>query len=319
MTNKTILMTLIIAMTFLIGFSAQEAFSEFPPAIYEEPLDGTILNLLFLANQPVADDFVIGTTTTITDFHVLLIEIPGGFDGNVQYAIYEDDNGLPGALVQDGSGVAQDGETEVRFDCVIGIPCFDFWANLETPVPLEPGTYWIEFSGQSASWAVALDDVFFGSEAAFFSGNWFPLTIVFGFPVGVSFSITGEADLPPPGVEIDIKPGSDPNSINTKSMGVVPVAILGSADFDVTEVDVSTLTFGPDSATPAHDLSDPDTYADHLQDVNGDGFLDLVSHYKQKEVGLCVDNTEATISGTLLDGTPFEGTDSVRLLHAPDC
>ena len=42
---------------------------------------------------PIADDFVINTDTTITDFHVLIAESPGGFDGNVQYAIYEDDNG----------------------------------------------------------------------------------------------------------------------------------------------------------------------------------------------------------------------------------
>ncbi len=118
-------------------------------------------------------------------------------------------------------------------------------------------------------------------------------------------------------VDIDIKPGSDPNSINTKSMGVVPVAILGSADFDVTTIDVTTLMFG--TASPVHDLTDSDTYDEHIQDVNDDGFDDLVSHYKQKEVGLCVDDTEATISGTLLDGTPFEGTDSVRPLHAPDC
>ncbi len=388
MTNKPILMTLIIAMTFLIGFSAQEAFSGVSPAIYEEPLDGTILNLLFPSAQPVADDFVIVTATTITDFHVLLIEIPGGFDGNVQYAIYEDDNGLPGALVQDGSGTAQGGMTANPFSC-LGLVCFDFWANLETPVPLEPGTYWIEFSGQSASWAVALDDVFFGSEAAFFSGNWFPLTIVFGFPVGVSFSITGEIedDTTPPQIEcpanitigaeedsspantgtpgvsddmdpsptvtfsdvvtvnpdgsttitrtwtatdeagntagctqeitilplpvdIDIKPGSDPNSINTRSKGVVPVAILGSATLDVTTVDVTTLMFG--NASPAHDLSDSDTYNEHIQDVNGDGFLDLVSHYKQKDIGIACGDTEATLTGALLDGTSLAGSDSVR-------
>jgi len=120
-------------------------------------------------------------------------------------------------------------------------------------------------------------------------------------------------------VDIDIKPGSDPNSINTKSMGLVPVAILGSPTLDVTEIDVSTLVFGPAVATPVHDLSDPETYNGHIQDVNDDGFLDLVSHYNQKAVGLCVDDTEATISGTLLNGTPFDGTDSVRPLHAPDC
>lgn len=113
-------------------------------------------------------------------------------------------------------------------------------------------------------------------------------------------------------VDIDIKPGSDPNSINTKSMGVVPVAILGSANFDVTTVDVTTLAFGPDGASPVHDLSDPDTYDEHIQDVNDDGFLDLVSHYNQKETEIACDNTEATLFGTLFDGTSFEAADSVN-------
>jgi len=47
-------------------------------------------------------------------------------------------------------------------------------------------------------------------------------------------------------VEIDIKPGSDPNSINTNSMGLVAVAILSSVSFDATQVDVTTLAFGPE-------------------------------------------------------------------------
>jgi len=115
-------------------------------------------------------------------------------------------------------------------------------------------------------------------------------------------------------VDIDIKPGSFPNSINPKSMGVVPVAILGSATFDVTDVDVNTLAFGPDGAAPAHDLNDPVTYANHLQDVNDDGFLDLVSHYRQKETGLATGDTEACISGETMGGTPIEGCDSVRVL-----
>jgi len=119
----------------------------------------------------------------------------------------------------------------------------------------------------------------------------------------------GEVDID---IDIDIKPGSFPNSINTKSMGVVPVAILGSDSFDVTDVDVTTLIFGPDGASPAHDLTDPDTYDEHLQDVNDDGFLDLVSHYKQKETGIACGNTEAILTAATNDGTPIEGTDSVN-------
>ncbi len=111
-------------------------------------------------------------------------------------------------------------------------------------------------------------------------------------------------------VDIDIKPGSDPNSINIRSMGLVPVAILGSDTFDVTNVDVTTLMFG--TASPAHDLTDSDTYDEHIQDVNDDGFDDLVSHYKQKEIGIACGDTEATLTADLLDGTTIEGTDSVN-------
>ncbi len=124
-------------------------------------------------------------------------------------------------------------------------------------------------------------------------------------PFGVAIEPTSSVS-----VDIDIKPGIDPNSINLRSMGVVPVAILGSDTFDVTDVDVTTLMFG--TASPAHDLTDSDTYNEHIQDVNDDGFLDLVSHYKQKETGIGCSDIEATLTGELLDGTPIEGTDSVN-------
>jgi len=166
------------------------------PVIYDEPLDGTPVTF-FSSTFPVADDFVIDTETTITDFHVLLADLRI-FDGFVQYVIYEDDDGLPGAPILGGSGVAQGGMTDNPFDC-FELICFDFWADLETPVPLEPGTYWIEFSGVEDQWGVVVDDVFVGSDAAvFFSGNWVNFPFFNEPPLGVSFSITGEVDLPPP-------------------------------------------------------------------------------------------------------------------------
>jgi hypothetical protein len=56
---------------------------------------------------------------------------------------------------------------------------------------------------------------------------------------------------------------------------------------------------------------------DHLQDVNNDGYLDLVSHYKQKLTGLACGDTGATLSGNLLPAfgaIPIAGTDSVNIV-----
>lgn len=42
-------------------------------------------------------------------------------------------------------------------------------------------------------------------------------------------------------VDFDIKPGSSDKCVNINGHGVIPVAILGRADFDVTNIDVDTL------------------------------------------------------------------------------
>lgn len=106
--------------------------------------------------------------------------------------------------------------------------------------------------------------------------------------------------------EVDIKPTSDTNPINPlRSKGVIPVAILGSETFDVADVDRTTLVFGPSGVSPTH------KFGGHIVDVNMDGFMDLLSHYRTEEAGISSGDTDACLAGQLLDGTPFESCDDI--------
>jgi len=116
----------------------------------------------------------------------------------------------------------------------------------------------------------------------------------------------------PAPITIDIKPGSDPNSINLKSKGVIPVAILSTniaegdaQEFDATQVDALTVEFGPNGAVESHGQG-------HVEDVDGDGDSDMVFHFKTQETGIVCGDADATLVGETFGGIPFTGTDTVR-------
>jgi hypothetical protein len=111
----------------------------------------------------------------------------------------------------------------------------------------------------------------------------------------------------PLAVSVDIKPGSDPNGINLKSKGVIPVAVLTTDDFDATIVDGATVQF--EGASPVHD-------GGHLEDVDGDGDIDWVGHFKVRDTGIETDDTEASLTGETTDGTSIKGTDSIKIAGA---
>jgi hypothetical protein len=112
-------------------------------------------------------------------------------------------------------------------------------------------------------------------------------------------------------VNIDIKPGSFPNSVNPKSAGRVPVAILSTTTFDAPNVvDRQSLTFGR--------LGDEQTLLfcnSGGQDVNGDGLLDLMCHFNTKNLGLLDADTHAVLRGKTIGGVPFMGSDSVAVIN----
>ncbi len=121
---------------------------------------------------------------------------------------------------------------------------------------------------------------------------------------------------PPTGVScinvgIDVKPGSDTNPVNVRSPGLIPVAVLTTAAFNVSSLDRSTVRFGRTGteAAPVHSS---------LQDVNGDGVFDLVFQFKIQDTGIRAGDTEARLTGRTTDGTLIIGTDSIRAFFPGD-
>jgi len=104
-------------------------------------------------------------------------------------------------------------------------------------------------------------------------------------------------------VTIDIGPGSNPNSINLPCRGDIPVAILTTAEFDASTADPSTAIFA--QALPTDSA---------MEDVDGDGDLDLVLYFKCQDVSIPTDAAEACLEGTTYQGEGIEGCDSVRIV-----
>jgi hypothetical protein len=108
-------------------------------------------------------------------------------------------------------------------------------------------------------------------------------------------------------VNIEVKPGDNQPVINLNSQGVVSVAILSTPTFDATKVNPATVRFGRTGteASPVHFS---------LQDVNGDGLLDMVLQFKVQSTGLQPSQSQVTLMGRTLDGTPFRGSSPIQLL-----
>ena len=120
--------------------------------------------------------------------------------------------------------------------------------------------------------------------------------------------------------QIDIKPGSYPNSLNINGHGVIPVAILGSADFDVTNINIETLSFAGLELRVKGNGSPQCS----IQDVSGDftnpegapdGYPDLVCQFVDNPDNWIPGDGAATLTGELNDGAPFEGTDDIRVVQ----
>ena len=136
----------------------------------------------------------------------------------------------------------------------------------------------------------------------------------------------------PPGrsVPVDIKPMGCPNPLNVRSQGVLPVAVLGTVDFDVTALAPETVTL---AGVPALRWSFEDVAAPYepfigkidpyqCNDLGPDGYLDLVFKFDTQELVAALESGEdkevltVQLRGQLMDGTEINGEDVVIIRNA---
>jgi hypothetical protein len=138
---------------------------------------------------------------------------------------------------------------------------------------------------------------------------------------------------------LDIKPGACPNPLNRSSHGYLPVAVVGTADLDVTLIVVSSVRLSrvdgigglvaPNEGPPGPhsvvaDVASPfEGEPCNCHDLSGDGIDDLSMKFRTADVVAALelggltgeDVVELVLTGTLLDGTSFTtGSDCVLLV-----
>lgn len=224
---------------------------------------------------------------------------------------------VTGGLWWDRLSLPDDGDWETTWHFAAPISAFGgYW---DTGNPGGPGTGIAVFINGSWVYVGEISQYNTGQFWGFTSSEPFTDVLLDTGSAGGAWAETYELDnmvysFEPMEVEIDIKPMSDPNSINLKSKGVIPVAILSTATFDATTVDGTTVTFA--GAYPIHDITDPLVIADHQHDVDLDGDIDYVFHFAVQDTSITSGETSAMLTGNTLGiPVPIWGTDSILTRH----
>lgn len=129
-------------------------------------------------------------------------------------------------------------------------------------------------------------------------------------------------DLAPLGVNLDLKPGGCPNPITSAAKGVFPAAIVGTYDFDVSNIDAGSLLLQgvapvssgyEDVATPFGGGTCGCTNA------GPDGLTDLTMKFRAQDIFAAIGSSARgtyvlTLTGMLLDGREIEGQDCIIIV-----
>lgn len=137
---------------------------------------------------------------------------------------------------------------------------------------------------------------------------------------GVVFELHALELAPVVHAKLDIRPGACPNPFNGRAQGVLPVALVGTEDFDVNDVDAASLRL--EGVAPIH-LSYEDVATPFAGDLCGcteagsDGRTDLMLKFSTQDIVAAVgpllrrDRLTLMLTGRMFDGTLIEAEDCV--------
>lgn len=162
-----------------------------------------------------------------------------------------------------------------------------------------------------------VSDILFGSNGL--HGDVLTFAAHFGPDDATAYHLSVASVLPSEVMEIDIavRPGGGPNPVNLNANGVLPVAILSTADFDALQVDETTVLLadpqlidsGAEAAAPIRST---------VEDLSGNGWDDLLLFFSIADLAAAgamdSETVEAVLLGMTVDGVDVFGSDQVRIV-----
>ncbi len=111
-------------------------------------------------------------------------------------------------------------------------------------------------------------------------------------------------------IEVDIRPGHDGNIVDPRAGRLIPLAILTHANLDPNEINPRTITL---EGVGVLLVGKSDKSLCHQQDVNNDGFLDLICNVHITGYRVAPGEYRIRIEAETYDKLRLNGEDFIRV------
>jgi len=130
--------------------------------------------------------------------------------------------------------------------------------------------------------------------------------------INLGFDESGGATVFSSNITIDVKPGSDDNSINLDSAGVIPVAIVSLNGFDARRVNPATIEL---NGAQVKLVGKKEKALCHQDDIDGNGSIDLVCQVETQQFLVEPGADTVTLTAETFSGSAVSGQDYVTIIN----